>query len=472
MAIKFGTDGWRGVIAEDFTFANVRACAQGLANYLKERGGHGKGLVIGYDTRFASEAFAAAAAEVAAGNGIKALLSSRAVPTPVTSYAVVHNRSAGAIVITASHNPPEWNGFKVKSESGATATPEATAELEKHVAAVTADMVKRTPLEQARKDGLVRLEDLEPPYIQQLSRLADLETLRRADLNVVVDSMYGAGSGYFNRLLGGGRLKLTEMHAERNPAFPGMRQPEPIAPNLGGLIAEVKRKGASVGLATDGDADRLGIVDEDGEFLTQLQVFGLLCFYLLEVRGQRGPMVKTTTTTSMVFRLAELYGVPAYETPVGFKYVAPVMMAKDAIIGGEESGGYGFRGHIPERDGMLAGLYLLDFMVRTGRTPSELLKRLYEKVGPHHYQRLDLTFPAEKRAQVVANLAQANPDELQRKKVVRVDRSEGLRLFLSDGSWLFARLSGTEPVLRIYAESPSLARSASLLQTGRDIAGV
>lgn len=473
MAIMFGTDGWRGIIADDFTFANVAACAQALADYLREQGPEGRTVVIGYDTRFASESFAAICAEVLAANAIGVLLSNRAVPTQVTSYGVVHTGSAGAIMITASHNPPQWNGFKVKSEIGSSAEPNVTSELEKRIADVIArSSVKRMPLADALKGGQVNMIDLEPPYLEHLSQLVELDKLRQAGLNVLVDSMFGAGAGYLKRLLKGGTLKLTEIHSERNPSFPGMQQPEPIAHNLTGLISRVKRAHYSVGLATDGDADRLGVVDENGEFLTQLQVFALLCLYLLEIRGERGALVKTTTTTSMVFRLAELYGVSALETPVGFKYVAPVMIANNALIGGEESGGYGFRGHIPERDGILAALYFLDFMVRARKTPTQLIRHLYSKVGPHYYDRLDLEFNPGDRQGIMSRFAQTTPGEIKGEKVVKIDRSEGIRLFLSDGSWLFIRLSGTEPIMRVYAESPSKEESVSLLQVGKQIAGV
>ncbi|MBI2957651.1 MAG: phosphoglucomutase/phosphomannomutase family protein [Chloroflexi bacterium] len=473
MTIKFGTDGWRGIIADDFTFSNVAACAQAVADLTAERGLRGKPLIIGYDTRFASESFASVSAEVAAANGIHVLLSSTAVPTPVASYGVVHAGGAGAIVITASHNPPQWNGFKVKTQTGSSAEPAVTAELEQRITRLLAgNAVKRVPLAEAKKSGLVTIADLETPYLDHLTQLVDLPELRAARLKIAIDSMYGAGAGYLRKLLGGGSLDLTEMHGERNPAFPGMQQPEPIAHNLNALIDRVREERCSVGLATDGDADRLGVVDENGEFLTQLQVFALLSLYLLDVRGERGALVKTTTTTSMIFRLAELYGVDAFETPVGFKYVAPVMMANNALIGGEESGGYGFRGHIPERDGVLAGLYFLDFMVKTGKTPSQLIEYLYSKVGPHYYDRLDLDFDPAERQMIVDSFARPAPTEILGKNVVKIDRSEGIRLFLSDGSWLFVRLSGTEPVLRVYAESPGKEQSAGLLQVGKKLAGL
>jgi len=283
--------------------------------------------------------------------------------------------------------------------------------------------------------------------------------------------MYGAGIGYFRTLLGGGNIELTEINSERNPLFPGI-QPEPIAANLARLSAAVKQEKADVGLATDGDADRIGIVDENGVFLTQLQVFALLALYLLEVRGERGAIVKTITTTSMLYRLGEIFDVPVFETPVGFKYVAPVMIAQDVLIGGEESGGYGFRGHLPERDGILAGLYFIDLMLKTEKTPSQLLEYLYRKVGPHHYQRVDITFAGDERQAITSRLRNSSPSSLDGVRVAKLDTTDGFRFILADTTWLLIRFSGTEPVLRIYAESDSPERVERLLETGKKLAGV
>ena len=365
--IKFGTDGWRAIIAEEFTFENVRYCAQGVAEYLKKAKLADRGLVIGYDTRFASEDFAAAAAEVIAANGIKAYLTPKATPTPVVSYGVLAKKAGGAIIITASHNPGIWNGFKYKDEHGSSASDEITSKIVEFISkAYNAGKVNRLPLADAKKQGTVVDTDLDPVYFEQIARLVDLDKLRKAGLKLVIDPMYGAGVGYLAKALDRGTNKLIEINSERNPLFPGLR-PEPIVPNLDKLSAVVKEQKASVGLATDGDADRMGIVDEKGNFINQLQVFALLCLYLLEVRGERGAIIKTLTTTSMAYRLGELFNVPVYETAVGFKFVAPLMMKENALIGGEESGGYGFRGHVAERDGILANLYFLDLMVRTGK---------------------------------------------------------------------------------------------------------
>jgi len=442
-----------------------------VADYLKQAGRGSRGLVIGYDTRFASEDFASAAAEVVAGNGIRVYLCTRAAPTPVVCFGVVNQRAGGAVVITASHNPGIWNGFKFRAENGASAPSEVIAELERHVAQAAArEDTDRIPLAQALEQGLVEYLDLTPAYFDRVARLTDLEGIRQAKLKVVIDPMYGAGAGYLKTLLGGGDIEVVEINGERNPAFPGI-QPEPIAANLAKLSATVKEQGANVGLASDGDADRIGVIDENGQFLTQLQVFALLCLYLLEIRGERGPIVKTITTTSMIDRLGEIYGVPVHETSVGFKHVAPVMVAEKALIGGEESGGYGFRGHIPERDAIIASLYFLDLMVRSGKTPRQLLDYLYSKVGPHYYDRIDLRFPEGERQRIIDRIGSNLPESIEGARVVRTDTTDGFRFVLADTTWLLIRFSGTEPLLRIYTESSSLARVKSLLEFGRALAG-
>jgi len=470
--IKFGTDGWRAVIAEDFTFDNVRFCAQGVADYLKQAGLEGQGLVIGYDTRFASEDFAAAAAEVIAGNGIKVFLSPRPTPTPVVSFGVTHKQTAGAIMITASHNPARWNGFKLRVAGGISAPSEVISEVEKHVSrAYNTGKTGRMLLEQAVQQGLVEYSDLTSVYLERATRFVDLNEVRRAKLKVIVDPMYGTGAGYLKTLLDGGVIDVTEINGEHNPAFPGIN-PEPIEVNLEKLSTTVREQGADVGIALDGDTDRIGIIDENGAFLTQLQVFALLCLYLLEIRGERGPIVKTITTTSMVDRLGEIYQVPVFETSVGFKYVAPIMVAENALIGGEESGGYGFRGHIPERDAVPAGLYFLDFMVRTGKTPSQLLADLYRRVGPHHYHRTDIHFPENERQRMTDHIRNSFPEAIEGVRVVKTDTYDGFRFTLEDGTWLLVRFSGTEPVLRVYAESDSLSRVERLLEEGKKLAGL
>jgi len=470
--IKFGTDGWRAVIAEEFTFENVRYCAQGVADYLIKAKMAKRGIIIGYDTRFASEEFAAASAEVLAGNGIKVYLTPSATPTPVISYGVLAKKAAGAIIITASHNPGEWNGFKYKDENGWSASDEVTSRIINFInKSYAAGKVNRLALAEARKKKLVVMTDLAPVYFKQISKLVDIEGLKRANLKVVIDPLYGAGIGYLKRILEGGSLKLLEIHGTRNPIFPGLH-PEPIPPHLNELAETVKKNKANVGLATDGDADRMGIIDEKGNFVTQLQVFALLCLYFLEVRGERGAIIKTLTTTNMANLLGKLYNVPVHQTPVGFKYIAPLMKSKNAIIGGEESGGYGFRGHVLERDGVLGNLFFLDFMVKTGKNPSKLLEYLYSKVGPHYYNRVDIKFPEVERKKIIERVCNHPLGTMDGTKVLKLDTTDGYRFMLADNSWLLVRFSGTEPLLRIYCETNTPERALRLLQIGKKIAGV
>jgi phosphomannomutase len=391
----------------------------------------------------------------------------------VVSFAVPATKSAGAILITASHNPGSWNGFKYRSQDGASAPDEVTSQIEKNIASLTRQGggVKRLALDKALKKGVVDYVDPSPVYFEHLSHFVNIKELRRQKLNIVVDPMYGAGIGYFKAVLQGGNLKITEINAERNPSFPQIN-PEPIAKNLAKLSQLVVEQKADVGLATDGDADRIGIIDEKGQFLTQHQVFALLCLYLLAVRGERGALVRTLTSTMMLSRLGTLFDVAVYETPVGFKYVAPVMMKKNAIIGGEESGGYGFRGHVPERDAILAGLYFLDFMVKTGKTPSQLVDYLYSKVGPHYYDRRDFHISSAKRQTILHRLSSSSLDNIAGSKVTKVDTTDGFRLFFGDESWLLIRFSGTEPLVRIYAEAESLQRARVLLDEGKKLIGL
>ncbi len=451
-AIKFGTDGWRAVIAEDYTFDNVRACAASVAMYLRRHGLAARGLIVGYDTRFASEDFAAAVAEVVAAQGIKVSLSASHCPTPAISYSIIDRKAGGGVVITASHNPWRWNGFKYKPDYGGSAAPEIIEEIEAPLPGLVGREIERIEIEEAKRAGKVELFDARRPYLVALGRLVDLDRIRASGIRVAYDAMYGTGAGYLSSLLEGGKSKLTELHGFRNPVFPGIHAPEPIARNLQKLSARIAAGGFDVGIATDGDADRVGIADERGNFINQLQVFALLVYYLLEVRGERGPIVKSVTTTRMAQRLGELYDVPVHETRVGFKFLGPKMMETSALIGGEESGGYAFRGHVPERDGILAGLYFLDFMARTGKRPSDLLAELYAKVGAHYYDRVDVTLREEAREAIRKRAENARPDAVAGIKVTSVDTTDGFRFTLGDKGWLLLRFSGTEPLVRIYTE--------------------
>lgn len=476
-AIKFGTDGWRAVIAEDYTFDNVRLCAQGLATYLRDTTGDESGVVVGYDTRFASEDFAACTAEVLGANGMHVYLCTSAAPTPVVSHAVVERNASAGVVITASHNPARWNGFKIKGPNGSSAPMEVITRVEstinalesKGAAAISA--VAQRPLAELLRDGAVELHDPTPAYFARIRKLVDIQALEGMRGTVVIDSMFGAGSGFFAALLGHGQLCVDEINGERNPAFPGIR-PEPISPNLQRLCRHVPEADAVVGIATDGDADRVGIVDEHGSFLNQHQVFALLCYYLLEVRGERGDIIRSLTTSEMISLLGRRHNVPVHVTQVGFKYIAPLMLQYDALIGGEESGGYAFRGHVPERDGILAGLYFLDLVRQTGMLPSQLLQQLYGIVGPHYYDRIDLELDSHLSSQVATTLKEFAPRSVLGIPVDRVDRTDGVMLVLADGSWVLYRLSGTEPLVRIYVETDSCERVQKLLAAGRSLLGL
>jgi len=468
--IKFGTDGWRGFIAEDYTFDNVRRCAQGFASYLLKNGKKGEWIVLGHDKRFLSENFAAAVSEVLSANGFHVHLTDGATPTPVIAFSVVNLRAVGAVNITASHNPPTDNGFKVRDEHGGAIAPSGLAEIESLIPP-SVESVKRLAYSEAELQGLVRKFDPAPAYINHLKDLIDLTPIINAPLNVVVDAMWGNGAGWFTRLLSGGKIRVTEIHDTRNPIFPEMKRPEPIPPNIDiGLQTTVKRK-ADVLLVTDGDADRLGLGDENGNFVNQLEVYALLAYYLLEVRGERGAIVKTLSTTSMLDKLGKLYNVPVYETGVGFKYVAPKMLETDAMIGGEESGGYAFRGNVPERDGILAGLFILDMMVKLGRKPSQLIELLFSKVGPHYYDRFDRTFTGDRKVREQKILS-ANPETIGGLKVEGLNSTDGYKFLLEDGGWMLIRFSGTEPIMRVYCETTHNDRVQAILKDGLNIAGL
>lgn len=468
--IGFGTDGWRGKIAEDYTFDNVRRAAQGFASYLLEQGKQSQWVVVGHDKRFASEDFAATAAEVLTGNGLNVYLTNGATPTPVIAFAVVNKKACGAINITASHNPPADNGFKVRNETGGAIDPNGLKRIEALIPDSIED-VKRIDLDDAKRDGKVVMFDASEAYIENLHKLVDLQKIKDAGFTVMFDAMWGNGAGWFTRLLEGGKTKVIETHNVRNPSFPEMRRPEPIRPNIDvGLKATVENK-ADVLLITDGDADRCGIGDENGEFIDQLRVYALLALYLLEVRGERGAIVKTLSTTTMLNKLGKLYNVPVHDTGVGFKYVAPKMLETDAMIGGEESGGYAFRGNVPERDGILAGLYFLDFMVRTGKKPTELLKMLFEKVGEHFYDRIDTPFTGDRktREQLILD---AKPQTIGGLKVNELVTVDGYKFTLEDGGWLLIRFSGTEPIMRVYCETTHQDKVKAILNDGLKIAGI
>ena len=474
--IVFGTDGWRARVADEFTFDNVRRCADGVAGYVVDRGEQAKGVVIAYDRRFASEHFAAAAAEVLLAHDIPVVFAAHAVPTQMSSFEVVERRAAAGIVITASHNPWVDNGFKVKAPTGAAAGADILGVIEARLARNGRLAIPRRPFADAEAAGLVEWFDPFEGYQRFVQRTVDLDALRAADLSILVDPMWGAGSGWISRLLSGGRIQVTEIHQERNPYFGGVN-PEPIRPNIDEALRVIAAGGYDLGLLLDGDADRAGAVDERGTFIHQLEVTGLLMYYLAEHRGWRDPVVVSVNNTSMAARLGEHYGIATHETAVGFKFIGPKMIETGAMMGAEESGGFGFGMHLPERDGVYADLLLLDLFVReraAGRWPvSRAIERFHEIAGPSFYRRVDVhvdrsLYPETKR-RLLIDLRQQAPTELGGHAVVRtlpLDTADGFKFWVDDGSWLLIRASGTEPLVRVYTEATSEAAREALLVAG------
>ena len=472
--IVFGTDGWRARIADEFTFEAVRRCADGVARYVIGKGEQSKGVVIAYDRRFASEHFAIAAAEVLVAHDIPVAYAAHAVPTQMSSYEVVERSAAAGIVITASHNPWTDNGFKVKAPTGSAGGPDMLKVIEQAIA--EGAPIERRPFADAEAAGLVERFDPFEGYERYVRRTIDLDALKAADISILVEPLYGAGSSWIPRLLRDGRIRVTEIHNERNPYFGGIN-PEPIRPNVDAALAIIAGGGYDLGLFLDGDADRAGAADERGEFIHQLQVTGLVMYHLAEHRGLREPVVVSVNNTSMVARLGERYGIATHETPVGFKYIGPKMIETGAMLGAEESGGYGFGMHLPERDGIYADLMLLELFLRekaAGRWPvSRAIAHFHEIAGPSFYRRVDVhvergAYDGVKR-RLLVDLREQAPTSLAGHPVARtvpLSTNDGVKFFLDDGSWLLVRTSGTEPLVRVYTEATSAGTRDALLEAG------
>jgi phosphomannomutase len=504
--IRFGTDGWRAVIAEDFTFANLERVAQAYADYLIQQFGpqnpeakvqaHLKQLVevgqvseaeaetgmfrnviqkavsemplalviIGYDRRFLSEQFAERVAEVLAGNDLRIALFDEAVPTPVVSWAVKLNKAAGGVVITASHNPADFNGFKIKAHWGGSASPEITSLVE---SLVDAQPPRRQSIKASDETGILNAAIAN--YREQISSYIDLERIKSSSMKVVVDSMHGSGSRWVESFLQNGELHIETIRAERDPLFGGVN-PEPIDRNLAALKARVRETGALLGLATDGDADRLGAVNERAETMTMHEVVPLILLHLARVRKMTGGVVRTFSQSVLTKRIAEAHNLKLYDTPIGFKYIADLMLKEDILIGAEESGGIGVRGHIPERDGILNCLLLLEAVVASGKPPSEMVKELHKEFGEFYFDRRDLHCEVARGQQLVARLASHPPAEVAGHAVRGVETLDGTKLLFEDESWLLFRQSGTEPALRVYSEATAIAKMNALLAEGEKLA--
>lgn len=475
--IRFGTDGWRGIIADDFTFERVRMVTAALADQLEANGQGGKSVVVGFDRRFLSPDFARVVAETLAGAGFVVHLGAGYAPTPAVSLAVKARGAAAGVVITASHNPARWNGFKVKESFGGSARTDTTGALEKAIQKrmETPNPLPRMPLEEAERDGKVIRSALAQNYLSALESLVDLGTIARAGFRVVVDPIHGAGSGMLARLLAGAGVDVTEIRAEENPCFGGVN-PEPIDENLGALrsfLGRMRGTGApAFGIALDGDADRVGAVDEEGRFFDSHRIFATVLRHLHDARGMSGKVVQTVSSTVMVRRLAARRGLPVIETPVGFKYVADHMLDGGVLMGGEESGGLGFDFHLPERDGALSALLLLEACAKAGMPPRALLGDVFDEVGAWEYRRQDVHLDPAKSADIVERVRGASPAEVAGMKVVARNDRDGVKFLLEGDAWLLLRPSGTEPVLRLYAEAATVPQVNELLAAARKIAGV
>lgn len=472
MSVRFGTDGWRAVISEDFTFANLRLVAQAIADYVLEQQTSEPSAIVGFDTRFLSDRYAAEVARVLAANGVRTWLARADAPTPAVSYAVVEKQATAGVMITASHNPPRYNGMKLKNRFGGSASPSEARRVESLLERnlQQAHGPNLMDLEQAlRQDRIIKF-DPAWAYYAHLSKLVDLDIISSGELRVVADGMYGSGRGMLGEILARGRTQVHNIRHEMNPGFGGIH-PEPIARYLGLLMSTIQAGNWDVGLATDGDADRIGAVDARGNFVDPQRIFALVLRYLLEQRGWRGAVVRTVSTTRLVDRIAAAHNLPLIETPVGFNHIADLMLTRDVVMGGEESGGMSIRGHIPEGDGILLGLLILEVMAAARAPLQEVVQDVLTRFGPAEYQRTDLPLkrPVAKAA-MTQWLEQAAPNAIEGVTLERVATTDGVKYYLTDGSWLLIRPSGTEPVLRVYAEAPNQERVKALLRFGEHLA--
>lgn len=465
MQIRFGTDGWRAIIADEFTFANVEIIAQTMADYLIETKTADRGIVVGYDYRFQSEHYAQRVAEIVASNNIPVYLSDTALPTPALSLAAKQRQTAGGIMITASHNPPIYNGIKFKAPYGGSATKEITEAIEKHL--------YQTPpkRESALFQKNIQKLDLVAPYLSQLRSFVNLDAIKSYPIKVVADSLHGVGKYYLEQILSDGKITVKTIRGDRDALFGGIL-PEPIPKNLGMLMEEVPQFGAVIGLATDGDSDRIGVVDEQGRFVTPHHLIPILFEHLKKTRNWSGDVVRTVSTASLIDKLAADYGAKVTEVPVGFKNVADLMIQQDILIGGEESGGIGIKNHIPERDGLLLGLLMLECLANTGKKPSELVSDLESRYGRLVYDRIDSHCPDEIRLGLINRLKSEPPEKIADIKVDKLSSFDGVKFYFVDGSWMLIRASDTEPVVRIYVGSDSEQKTASILNAGKVICGI
>jgi alpha-D-glucose phosphate-specific phosphoglucomutase len=464
--IKFGTDGWRAVIADDFTFVNLKKVAQATADYLNQemnkRTGETIKVCVGYDTRFLSDKFAQITAEVLGANGIEVLLSDKAVPTPALSFAVKTEKLDLGIMITASHNPPEFNGYKIKNASGGAADISVTQKVESLIG-VTEPKAKA--LNVAVQDGSIKVKDIAKVYVDFLRSYIDKKAFKKSKVKVLLDAMYGSGNSYMADILKGLPIRLTLMRNEINPHFDG-KGPEPVEQNVGKILGRMKKEKFDIGLILDGDADRIAAVDSKGNYIPPQKILGLLALHLRQDKGWDGGIVTTICGTTMLEHIAKDLKLQLYETPVGFKYISNLMETKNILVGGEEAGGMGLKNYIPERDGSLAGLMLVEMMIHRKKSIDKILADMEKKYGRYYYLRSDFKL---KSKNYTLNPSQLKVDNLLGSPVVRIKDYDGIKLICADESWLMFRFSGTEPKMRVYAESKSLKKAKKLIKLGADI---
>jgi alpha-D-glucose phosphate-specific phosphoglucomutase len=464
--VKFGTDGWRGIIADDFTFANVRVAASAIAHYVIKQEDASHGICIGYDTRFGSKSFAKVVAEVLSGAGIPVLLANAITPTPALSYAVRGRGAAGGVMITSSHNPAEWNGVKYKASYGGSGKPSIISAIEGYL---------DEPLDLAPVAGKIEEVDFNEIYIEAITRFVDLHLIKASGYKFLIDTMYGAGRGVIAGIFTKAGIPFVEMRNEINPAFPGIN-PEPILPHIRATQLKVVEEKCDAAFVTDGDADRIGAVDENGNVVDAHKIFSILLKWLLDRKGWPGDVTRAFNTTKMLDRIAAKYGRTLHEHGIGFKYVCDLMLEKDILIGGEESGGVGISKHLPERDGLLNSLLLANVMAEEKKTLGELVAALQEEFGEHQYDRIDMHITEELKQSAIAR-AKAGVAEIAGLKVLKTETLDGIKFFLENPAcagklntaetWLLLRASGTEPLLRVYCESCSVESVAQVLAAAK-----
>ena len=463
MAIKFGTDGWRAIISDDFTFENVRIVSQAIADHFKDKGVI---LAVGYDWRFLSEKYAELVTEVLAGNNIKVLLSDKALPTPLVSLLIKNKKLSGGIMVTASHNPSAYNGIKIKAHYASSADKGITGSVE---SLLGRNKVKSTSIKEAIKSGTVRLIDMKADYMKFIRSYIDMTLLKKSKLNVLVDCMHGVGGGYIREILKDTGIKVTQIRADRDPLFGGVA-PEPIPKNLDPVFQAMKKNDYDIAIVNDGDADRISAVMPGGGYLSAGQIMALLLLHFIEDKKWKGAVVKTVSNTTLIERIARKYKLKLHETPVGFKYICRLMLDEDILIGGEESGGIGIKNYIPERDGMLLGILLVEMMAHRKKGILDIMDDVEKEYGKFCYKRIDMDYSDGKKKKLMEFLKTSPPKEVLARPVKEVKSYDGYKFILEDDSWLIMRLSGTEPILRIYAEASTEKLAEEYLDFGKKIA--